>query len=301
VIRLTLRRFRSALLASALEMAAWLGRRIPLSAGQQLGRVLGSLAFYAVPRERTRALQNIALAFPEWKQAKHRAVIREMFQHLGMSLFEIFWLPNLNERTLASTTVFEGTEYLPLALEPGRGSVAFAAHCGNWEWLAAGVATLGYDVTVMAREVYDSRLNDFMVAAREKNRVKTIGRGSVSAAREMLVALRRGGFLAFLIDQNIRSDSADLLFFGRPALTPVGPAKLAIRSGATTVGVFEERRNGKHYIRIQPPLVLTRDDDAVRLTEHYTRQIEEQIRRVPEQWVWMHQRWKRRSKVKIVE
>ena len=103
--------------------------------------------------------------------------------------------------------------------------------------------------------------------------------------------------LGFLIDQSIRAESVKVPFFGKPALTPIGPATLAIRMGAVAVAAFIERRpDGSHLVRVLEPIETTRDDDPIALTARMTHEIENQIRRVPEQWVWMHDRWRDRPK-----
>jgi KDO2-lipid IV(A) lauroyltransferase len=85
-------------------------------------------------------------------------------------------------------------------------------------------------------------------------------------------------------------------FFGRPALTPIGPAKLAIRAGSIVLGCFNQRIDGRHHIHFEAPIVTERGDDPVEVTARMTTQIEGQIRRAPEQWVWMHDRWRARPK-----
>jgi KDO2-lipid IV(A) lauroyltransferase len=292
--RSKLRVFRSALIIRALNLLAAIGRRIPLRLGRAFGVALGALAYRVVRRERAKAMRNLAIAFPEKTTIEHDAIVRGMFRHLGMSLFEIFWLPNLTKEKVNQWTVYEGFEHVNEFLEAGKGGVLFTGHCGNWEWLSTSVSTLGYDVNVIAREIYESRLNDFIVGIRATRGVKTIARGSASAAKELLRALRSRGLLGVLIDQRIKAENVEVPFFGVPATTPVGPAKLAIRAGAVAMAVFIERRpDGRQHVRFEPPVYTTRDTDATELTALMTKAIEEQIRRVPEQWVWMHERWKK--------
>jgi KDO2-lipid IV(A) lauroyltransferase len=277
--------------------AGAVSRRLPLSANRAIGKVLGTLAWYVDLADRRIALANIARAFPDWPLARRRSTIRAMFRHLGTSLFEILWLPRLDAAARAQTTVFEGLDRVLPLVDAGRGVVAFTGHCGNWEWLAYAVATLGRPVTVLQRERNESEINQFITAIRRTTGIRTIDRGSAAAGRELIQAIRRGGFLAFLIDQNIRTESVKVPFFGAPALTPIGPAKLAIRTSAIAVAVFIERGDdGKQYIRFQEPIECRPTDDPIALTARLTAAVEEQIRRVPEQWVWMHQRWRERPK-----
>lgn len=177
----------------------------------------------------------------------------------------------------------------------GRGMVAYTGHCGNWEWLACCVASYGISLTVLQRERDEAEINQFITETRARFGIGTIDRGSTSAARAMLRALKNAGALAFLNDQNIRAESAKVPFFGRPALTPIGPARLAIRAGVPLVGIFIERGDdGRQHIVFDEPIETSRDDDPIALTTRMTARIEAQIRRAPEQWVWMHERWRER-------
>jgi KDO2-lipid IV(A) lauroyltransferase len=291
------RAFRFRILYRLLLGVTAIGRRIPLRAGRFLGRLLGRLAWHVARRERRKALANIALAFPEWPDAKHRDTIRAMFRHLGMSLFEIAWLPNLVRERGETTTVFEGAEEVMAQIDAGRGVVIFTAHCGNWEWLACGTGLWGRPTSVLQRERDQPEMNRYITELRANAGVHSIDRGSPSSARDMMRILRHGGILAFLVDQNLRTESVKVPFFGHPAPTPIGPAKLAIRAEALVSVTFTERLpDGRHVIRYLDPIECKRGDDPVALVAHATRLIEEQIRRVPEQWVWMHDRWKDRPK-----
>jgi KDO2-lipid IV(A) lauroyltransferase len=296
-----LRAFRARAVSRAFAVIRAAGRHIPLPLGRKFGRALGTLAWHVARRERRKALAHIAIAYPEWSDAQRRGAIRRMFRHLGESLFEIVWLVNLDEKTLAKTTVIEGMDEVKRLTSSGRGIVTFTGHCGNWEWLARTVALCGVPVTTMQRERDDAEMNDFIVQLREGAGIRTIDRGSASSAREMIQALRRGGgVLAFLIDQNIRAESAKVPFFGTPALTPIGPVKLAIRTGAPIVSMFIRRGDdGMQYVTVNPPFETSPDDDPIAVTARVTREIEDAIRRAPEQWVWMHDRWRERPKWEV--
>jgi KDO2-lipid IV(A) lauroyltransferase len=279
----------------ALVGAFAVGRRIPLGTGRSIGRRVGRLAHAVLPRDRRKALASLATAFPEKSVAERAALCRASFEHLGQSLFEIFWLPNLSAANFEATTRVEGVENLRRAYDENRGVVLFTGHCGNWEWLCASIALGGFTMNVIARELYDARINDFVVGSRALHGVKSIGRGSAAAAKEILQTLKRGAILGVLIDQNIDAECSDVPFFGVPAPTPTGPARLATRAGAMAIGAFIERRDGMQIVRYGEPIPTTRETDPVELTATMTLAIESQIRRVPEQWVWMHERWKPRK------
>jgi KDO2-lipid IV(A) lauroyltransferase len=289
-----LRAFKNNVIYGGLVVASAVGRSLPLGLARAIGRGIGSLAYHVVPRERRKALRSLTVAFPDLDEVSRQRLARKAFRHLGESLLEIAWLPRLNSRNFTATTRVEGAENLKAALDAGHGVVLFTGHCGNWEWMAATIALAGFPMKVIARDIYDSRLNDFIVGMRRRFGVETIGRGSTASARDILGTLRGGAILGVLIDQSIRADSSPIQFFGTSAPTPIGPAQLAIRSGAMAIAGFIERRDGTQIVRFEPPHQTNRGDDPVELTMHMTNRIEDQIRRVPEQWVWMHDRWRER-------
>ena len=292
-----LRAFRERTLYRALVLISAIGRRIPLRIGQFLGRALGRLAWHVARRERKKALAHVAIAFPEFSDSQRRETIRAMFRHLGMSVFELAWLPNLTATNFLERSHFEGHARLLEIIDSGRGVVIFTAHCGNWEWLSFATGLLGRPVSVLQRERDSPEMNRYITELRARAGVHTIDRGSSASARDMIQAIRRGGILAFVIDQNIRAESVRVPFFGKDALTPIGPAKLAVRTEAVVVPAFAERlRDGTHRLVFLDPIECKRDDDPTALTAKVTKLIEEQIRRVPDQWVWMHDRWRERAK-----
>jgi KDO2-lipid IV(A) lauroyltransferase len=275
-------------------------RRLPLSFARACGALLGTLAWLVARRDRNRALDNLTIAFPDWTAARRRKTIRATFRHLGKAVFEILWMPNINAQNLGDYIEYDGFERTLAQIRAGRSVIVFTAHCGNWECLAYGVgmASEGLPVSVLQRERNEADINRYISDLRASAGVHTIDRGSAGAAREMIQSMRRGGILAFLIDQSLRAESAKVPFFGKPALTPIGPAKLAIRTKALAVAGFVERLpNGKHLIRFHEPFEAT--GDPIELTARMTRVIEEQIRRVPEQWVWFHDRYRERPKWEV--
>lgn len=268
-----------------------------LRRAQACGRLVGRLAWHVVRRERRRALKNIAIAFPDWSEAQRRDAVRRMFLHLGMSLFEIAWLPNLKAATMHETTEVEGVQALRDVVAARRPMLAITGHCGNWEWFAHATSLGGVPISVLHRERDEKEMNQFITELRAGAGIRTIDRGTESSAREMIKALKGGQALCFLMDQNIRAESVKVPFFGHPALTPIGPAKLAIRmEAAVAIGFITRGEDGFQRAYWLPPILTSRNDDPVELTARITAAMENHIRKVPEQWVWMHDRWRERPK-----
>ena len=282
---------RGRIIGIALGGISVIARALPLGAVRAIGGFLGGIAWLVLPHHRRDAMDNIAIAFPDWSRRQQRQTVRRMFRHLGQSMFEWLWLPNLNKENLERYTEIHDAHFIDEALASGRGSLIFTGHVGNWEWLAATVCLLGHPLTVLQRERDEPDLNRFILKMRAHFGMRSTGRSSNTSALEMFRSLRRGGLLAFLIDQNIRTDSVKVPFFGKPALTPIGPARLAVRAEAPVMVCFAERRNGKQIVHFQKPFTSS---DPVEITAKLTAAIEAQIRRAPEQWVWLHNRWRER-------
>lgn len=274
---------------------------MPLRMARALGASVALLGFLVLHRQRSLAMSNLAIAFPDWSVSKRRSVVRAMFHYLGESVMETIWLPNLDQDVLAKTTEISGSQYVDQALAVGRGAVIVTGHCGNWEWLGAAVALLGHPLTVLQRDRDEVEFNDYIIEVRAKFGSRSIRRGSTAAALDMFRALKNGELLAFLIDQNIRAESVKVPFFGKPALTPIGPTRLAVRAEAPIVICFIERKGPKQIITFHEPIFTTRNDNPTELMARLTLIIEEQVRRCPEQWMWMHERWKERPKWDVSE
>jgi len=244
---------RGRVIGFGLTTLSLIARRLPLQINRKFGAFLGHLGWHVLRRYRRRALNHIAIAFPEWSTARQRDTVRSMFVNLGVSLMELVWLPKLDAEMLQRTTEIHDAHYIDEALAAGRGALIFTAHCGNWEWLAATVTLLGHPLTVLQRERDEPDLNRFIARLRAHFGMRPIDRGSPAGALDMFRTLRSGGLLAFLIDQNIRAESVKVPFFGRPALTPIGPAKLAARAEAPVMICFIERIGNKQIVRFQKP------------------------------------------------
>jgi KDO2-lipid IV(A) lauroyltransferase len=266
--------------------------RLDLAGAQALGRSIGTLGWAVAGRDRRRALEHLALAFPELPATRRAALGRAAFRHFGAMLGECLWLRSHGAAEVEAICMLEGWHEVELARRRGRPILILTGHCGNWELLAAALNVRGLGMAVVARELDDPGLQRSLLALRERFGTRTIVRGTPGAARDLLRTLRSGGALGMLIDQDTKVEGVWVDFFGRPAWTPVGAADIALRLGAIVLPTFVERLpDGSHRARVEPPLDLPADPTAA--TQAMTARIEAQIRRVPEQWVWMHRRWRR--------
>ena len=285
-------------LLAVLGMA--LCRAIPHGWGVRLGGVLGTGGYYLIARERRRSLEHLEIAFSGEKNLEERKRIAERsFGNMGKSVVEMVNLSRLGP-DLERRVTLEGRQHLDEALAQGKGVLWLTAHLGNWEMIGWYIAHLGYPVNVVAREVYDERLNRHLLKYREDASVRVILRESPSAGRQILQTLKRGEILGMLMDQDTKVKGVMADFFGRKANTPAGPAILAVRRGVPVVAGFIHRvSHEEHSIVIYPPIDVQRtgdnDRDVQANTERFNQVIEREIRRYPGQWVWVHRRWRRKA------
>jgi Kdo2-lipid IVA lauroyltransferase/acyltransferase len=289
------RSLRYAALRAVLSVLAWL----PLPLAQRLGRAFGSLGFTLARTERRKALASLTLAYPERSDAERLGLARACFRHLGQSAFELACVRQL-DRQLDRQIEWpaEDRAALEAALCRGKGVVFITGHVGNWELLARRVAQAGYLCQSIARETSDPSTTSLVERFRASGGVRSIWRGQEGAARKMLRALRANELLGLVIDQDTRVQSVFVPFFGTLAATPRAPADLVLRTGAALMVGFCQRRPDGGYLLTMKELPVEqtndRESDVLKLTAALSSEIEQAIRHAPEQWVWMHQRWKTR-------
>ena len=286
---------RNATLARVIYVTGWLFGRLPLPLGLAIGRALGSAAHALLASPRRLALVHMGIAFPALDLAARRRLVRATFNHAGESFAELW----LFEKILGCRgyVQLEGAGALDAALAEGRGAIAVTGHVGNWELLAAWAAAVGYPITVIVRRVNDLRFHALIVGFRAAAGVEILARDDPHFLTAVREALQRNRVVAMLIDQDTRGAGVFVPFFGRLAHTPPGAAILALRARVPVVTVFIERRaDGGHLVRVgRVAADESRGRDGVRaLTTRLTAAIEAQIRRSPAEWVWWHERWRRR-------
>lgn len=247
---------------------------------------------------------NLRIAFPDWDESERRRVFIESCANLARSFVEFALLGRADPEELRRLVSIDGLEHVERARKDSEcgGVIALTAHFGSWEFLAAAMVAHGLPIAVVHRARDNPLIEELVASLRRRGGSEIFARGS--AARAALRALRDGKILAVTYDQNCsREEGVFVPFFGRLACTRTAPPRIAMHSGAPVLPVFVERLEGGacHRVRILPPLeILPRSDDqeaAVRENaRRMTQVIEEQIRRVPEQWSWVHRRWRTQPK-----
>lgn len=282
-------------LAWITRIIRFLAGLLPYRLGVWLGGMIGRAAYYVLPRDRKRAIEHISSVFKDKGVKWIRHTVMKNFEHLGKAMLEVMLI---TPQTLSRVVRIEGLDSLRAAVEIGRGVVFVTGHIGNWELMGAAVASM-FPLSVVAAPIEPEQMNNMIVGLRAQMGVRTILRGRSGASRELIRVFRENRVLGILIDQDTDVEGAFVEFMGRPAWTPVAAAQMALKFNAAVVfGFIHRERDGRHTIFIEGPLKLIRsgqeEEDIVSNTALFTRKIEEAIRMDPEQWVWMHRRWRRR-------
>jgi len=273
---------------------------IPFALLRPFARGLGHLAYAVAWGERRRALEHLAIAFPERSAEEQRSIARAMFVHLALAAVEVAHMERFVEGSEKVVMNAESRAVIDDALAQGRGLVAVTGHIGNWELLAQVVAAAGYPCHTIAKPLYDPRLTRWVDGARGRYGLRTIWRGLAGGSRDMLRVFRNNGILALLIDQDTKVQGDWVPFFGKLAYTPTAAAGLALRVDAPLCVCYLQRTRHGHRVFIDAvakPTEGDRQSQIRTLTADLTTRLEAAIRQAPEQWVWMHRRWRRRPEM----
>jgi KDO2-lipid IV(A) lauroyltransferase len=271
---------------------------LPLRLARWVCALLAGLSYYLWPRLRRVGLFNLRLAFPDWPERRRRRVLRGVFQNLGRMLADFACFSRWKRENIERLIIYDGFENYARARERGKGVLFLTAHFGNWELSAFAHGVYGYPLDFVVREM-DNPLLDSLI-----NRYRHLSGGRAiekkDFARQTLRALHQGEAVGILMDQNmLPGEGAFVDFLGCPACTTTGPARIARKTGAPLVLglVIWDARMKKYKLRFDPVEWIKRDDpeeEVVANTANFTRLIEEYVRRYPDQWLWVHRRWKTR-------
>jgi KDO2-lipid IV(A) lauroyltransferase len=262
---------------------------------------LGELLCRVAAAPRRVALRNLEIAFPEKHGDERAEILRRSCRNLGRTAAEFCHLHELSAETVRRYVEIADPAAWRRTLEAARrrGAVVLTGHVGNWELLAYAHGLLGHPVTLVHRPMRNAAIDDLIIAVRSRAGTRSIGKHA--AAKEALRALRRRDTLAIPADQNqSRRSGVFVSFFGLPASTTAGPARLAMITGAPIFPVFllREGETDVHRLEVLPEVELVRtgdrDADVVANTQRCTGVIEDVIRRRPDQWIWFHKRWRTR-------
>lgn len=292
------RKVRYRLIYVSVKAMVFFSGLIPRKAWLALCGLLGRLGYYLAPRSRRITVNNLKKAYPEKTLDSIKRIAKDVFMMLGRNAGDVIRaFPITDYKKYEKIRDIEGAHYVEQAYAKGRGVLFLTAHLGAFELVATEMAFRGYKPLIIGTAMKDERLTRLLWRQRSKLGATAIERGKETV--RLIKTLKSGGTVAILIDQDTRVKSVFVDFFGHSCATPIGAAMLALRTGAAVVPVFVHLRgNGKQHIRCYPEITLKHtgdDDEDIRInTQLFTNIIEREVRKYPEQWLWMHERWKTR-------
>ncbi|RKY43275.1 MAG: hypothetical protein DRP85_00355 [Candidatus Makaraimicrobium thalassicum] len=275
----------------------FLVRLIPLRISQTIAVFLGKAAFRLVRKYRGITIANLDAVFSSDHKSNLR-IAERVFENIARTGAEWIKLSSLDPKRIDDlVTEFQGAEYLDDTLSEGKGAIVLGFHFGNWELLGLYLRQKGYEGNAVVRRIYFHKYDELLMQMRRRFGVEGIYRDEFP--KKILRLLKKGGTLGILADQDVDSvDGIFVDFFGRPAYTPTAPVKLAMAAKTKIIPAFVIRKPDNTYrIVLEKPIDpssgdSTRQEDVKRYTRLWTAVLEEYVKRYPEQWVWLHSRWK---------
>ncbi len=269
---------------------------LPFKSAQRLGAILGSGAFYIVGGRKRVAMENLRHAFPEKTEDERLAITKGAFRNFGIAFVELLWFPNFTKTNLFQIVSLSNEQAVYDAEKAGKGIILLTGHFGSWELsgLTAGAIVQSQLVIIVQTQnnlLVDKVINEHRCAL--GNRVVPMG----MAVREIIRTLNNHGAVALAADQSAAMESIHIEFFGRKVTTHEGPAVFSLKTGAPIIMQFIIRQPDMSYVfRFEPISTenLPEDHEAAveELTKRHTKMLEQYIRQYPDQWLWLHRRWK---------
>jgi len=274
---------------------------LPRTLARVFAASMTSLLFRLLPKLEKTAEFNLLLAFPDWTDAERKAVKRKMVRNLGWMAAEFAHFPRLTKENIENVVILEGHENFLEGQRRGNGVLYLTGHIGAWELSSFAHALYGYPLHYMARPLDNQRLDALVNQYRCTSGNQPIFKNE--SARVMLRILKDSGTIGILADQNTMPEEGVFVdFFGKSACATTGIARVALHTGAAVVPgyAYWDETIQKYRLRFEPPVDLVRtgetERDVFENTQRFAKAIEEIIRKHPDQWVWVHQRWKTRPK-----
>ena len=270
-------------------------RLLPVKIARLLGRYFGSIGFLFGGKVKATTIKNLTTAFPEksWREIYKAA--QNVFANVSGNFAEFVHIGKLTKNNADAWVNAYGLEKLDRVFEKGKGAIVLTAHFGNWEMVGAYLRVLGYEGVTIVRKIYFDKYDKYLRGLRSVYKMSTIYRDE--SPKKMLYVLKKNKVLGMLADQDIDSiEGVFVNFFGRPAYTPTAPVRLAIASSAPLVPCFMLWDGNKYSFFVDDPIYIDKTKDKEEALTIYTQQwssvLESYVRKYPDQWVWMHERWK---------
>jgi Kdo2-lipid IVA lauroyltransferase/acyltransferase len=269
---------------------------IPRRLALKIGSGIGKLTWRFSKKDRSQIEKNLSWVYKDQLTPKQRDEIsREFFIFSGKNLIDVLRFKKHFKTELLPLVTVEGIEYLHEAFKRGKGLLGISGHIGNFELLAAYLSTLGYDAAVIAREMYDKRIDEILVSNRTSIGLTNIS--TTDSPIKIVKWLKKNGGVGVLIDTDSHRVKSEFIeWFGKPAYTPVGQTMLGIKTGSAFIPMACVRIDDNRYHIIIKPIIdipLTGDIsiDTKEITSACVRELEQIINDYKSQWIWLHDRW----------
>ena len=272
---------------------------LPRRAARAVGAGVGAAAFLLLGRLRRTGLRNLEIAFPNKTTHEREQILRTLYRNLGWLLGEFCQMPKFTRENTQSFLRCEGLEHYLVARDRGKGVLILTGHLGAWELSSYYHSLMGYPMSIVIRRLDNLRVDHLVNTIRCLHGNQVLHKDDF--ARGLLAAMRKGETVGILMDTNMTPPQGVFVpFFGKLACTASGMARVAAKTGAAVLPGFMvwEQAEQKYVLCFgkEIPVVSTGDDEADALTNtaRFTEVIEEYVRQYPEQWLWVHRRWKTR-------
>lgn len=272
---------------------------LPRGAARTLGSGIGAVAYRLLGRLRRTGLRNLEIAFPDKTASEREQILSRLYRNLGWLLAEFCLMPRYTRENSRDVMRYEGLEHYLAARERGKGVLIVTGHLGAWELSSYYHSLMGHPMSIVIRRLDNARVDRIVNNIRCLHSNRVLHKDDF--ARGLIAAMRSGETVGILMDTNMTPPQGVFVpYFGRLACTASGLARVALRTGAAVLPGFMlwEEAEQKYVLRFgeEIPLVSTGDDeaDALANTARFTTAIEDWVRRYPDQWLWVHRRWKTR-------
>ncbi|MFC2170388.1 lysophospholipid acyltransferase family protein [Calditrichota bacterium] len=276
------------------RLIIWIFQVLPHRKAQQLAASIGGLFHDLIGVRKEVAREQLKMTFPEKDDVWVNKTIRQVYRNMAMVAAETARIPKLKGDEFENWMIVEGEEHIEQVLKRGKGCMVVSAHLGCWEYHGAYAANKGYPVTYVVAEQANQQLEELIDDLRRSVGIEIIKRKD--AASGIVKALRKNRMLAIMFDQDARDNGVFVPFFGKPASTFKGVATFVLRMSASVLVLTSHRTpEGQSKCKLQPvdyEYTGDYDTDIKGLTARITEMLEEEIRQAPEQWLWLHKRWK---------
>lgn len=272
---------------------------LPRPLARAIGIALGLTVYAVHGRLRRVGFRNLTIAFPEMSEPDRRRIVRGEFISLGRQLSELCLFPRYTKENISRTVVYEGFENFDRAYARGKGVLFLTGHIGAWELSAFAHSLQGHPLSIVMRSLDNPYVDALIQRYRTMHGNRTVDKDDF--VRGLLSAMKAGETVGILMDTNMTPPQGVFVrFFGIEACTASGLARVALKTGAAVVPGFLlwEPADGQYVLHFGPELVLAHtsdhEADIVSATQQCNDVLESWIRRYPDQWLWIHRRWKTR-------